>query len=59
MVHKVVDILGIAVILLIAVRYNTEMQGLIGSGSGAINSVFSTAAGFPGGQAIPAAPMRG
>lgn len=57
--HMVINILGVSALLLIAVRYSSEMSELIGSTAGATTRIFSYAAGFPDGQAIPAAPLRG
>jgi hypothetical protein len=56
--HTWLNIAGVAVFLLIAVRYSSEMGDLMGSAASSYNSVFATTAGFPGGNAIPAAPLR-
>lgn len=52
---RVIDILGVALIFGLALRYGQEASGLIGSGQGAIQGIYSTAALYN----APAPPLRG
>lgn len=55
-VHTVINVLAVAGMALIALRYSQEVSQLIGSGTAGINSVYLTAIGVPNGQALPAVP---
>jgi hypothetical protein len=55
----IINIIGVAALALIAFRYNQEFTASLGSITSNFGSAYNTVIGAPGGQALPAAPIRG